>query len=236
MTIKEKSTFTSEIKQALSEIRDKKCCKKARECADRFLFEDALIDEVCFVCEECKHAFLRQVFIKCGFVNSPDKSNHLELKFPNEMDADEMCIFLREMGLDAGKSHRRNTYIVYFKDGDSIFHFLSLIGAQNHAFDLMNTQIEKTIRNNANRISNCEFANLSKTADAAKKHLDAIETLEKNGRFDTLPEKLLYTGTLRRDNPELSLGELASIHEPPITKSCANHRLEKLIKMANEKK
>ncbi len=232
MTNTEKTTFTSEIKQTLSDIKEKHCCKKARESADKFLFEDAIVDDSAFVCEECRCAFLREVFIKCGFVNSPDKSNHLELKFPNEMDADEMAIFLREMGLEPRKSHRRNTYLVYFKDGDSIFHFLSILGAQKFAFDLVNTQIEKTIRNNANRISNCEFANMSKTADAAKKHLDAIAELEKCGKFDTLPEKLLYTGILRRDNPELSLGELAAIHEPPITKSCANHRLEKIIKMA----
>lgn len=232
MTNSEKVTFTSEIRQSLLEIKEKRCCKRAMENADSFLFNNALIDESVFECAECKNAFLREVFIKCGFVNSPSKSNHLELKLQNEMNADEMCIFLKEMGLDAKKSHRRNTYLVYFKDGDAIFHFLSLIGAQRYAFDMVNTQIEKTIRNNANRISNCEVANLSKTADAAKKHLDAILALERDGRLEALPEKLLYTATLRRDNPELSLGELASIHEPPITKSCANHRLEKLIKLA----
>ena len=64
------------------------------------------------------------------------------------------------------------------------------------------------------------------------KLIKQIKTLIKEERFDTLPEKLLYTAKLRRDNPDLSLTDLALVHEPPITKSCVNHRLEKIIKIA----
>ena len=148
------------------------------------------------------------------------------------MNADELCIFLREMGLEAKISRRRGKYVVYFKDGDSIFHILSVMGAQKCAFDLVNTQIEKNIRNNVNRVNNCEMANMQKSANATVRQLDAIRELMQDERFENLPEKLLYTATLRRDNPDLSLTDLANIHEPPITKSCVNHRLEKIIKLA----
>jgi len=228
----EKLTFTGEVKEIIGSIKEKKCCKRARENADRFLDENALVDRDSFVCPECRHAFLRQVFFRCGSVNSPDKSNHLELKMENEMNADEMCIFLREMELPAKVSKRRGKYVVYFKDGDTIFAILSFMGAQKCAFELVNTQIEKNIRNNVNRVNNCEMANMLKSANATGRQLDAIRELMKDERFETLPEKLLYTATLRRDNPDLSLTDLALIHEPPITKSCVNHRLEKLIKTA----
>ncbi len=228
----EKITFTGEVKEALGSIKEKKCCKKARENAEKFLSENALIDRDGFVCPECRNAFLRGVFLRCGSVNAPDKSNHLEMKMDNEMNADEMCIFLRESGLEAKVSKRREKYLVYFKDGDTIFHVLSVMGAQKCAFDLVNTQIEKNIRNNVNRVNNCEMANLQKSANATVRQLEAIKELEKDDRFETLPEKLLYTATLRRDNPDLSLTDLACVHEPPITKSCVNHRLEKIIKIA----
>lgn len=230
--INEKLTFTGEVKEAIGQIKEKKCCKKAREKADKFLTENALIDKGSFTCSECRNAFLREVFLRCGSVNAPDKSNHLEMKMPNEMNADEMCIFLREMGLEAKVSKRREKYVVYFKDGDTIFHLLSILGAQKCAFDLVNTQIEKNIRNNVNRVNNCEMANLQKSASATGRQLDAIKELERDERFENLPEKLLYTASLRRDNPDLSLTDLAAIHEPPITKSCVNHRLEKIIKIA----
>ena len=227
----QKTTFTSEVKEALSSVKEKKCCKKALANAEKFLFENALIDRDNFACDECRNAFLRGVFLKCGSVNAPDKSNHLEMKVGSEMNADEMCIFLREMGLEAKVSKRREKYVVYFKDGDTIFHVLSVMGAQKCAFDLVNTQIEKNIRNNVNRVNNCEMANMQKSANATVRQLDAIRELIKDERFDTLPDKLLYTATLRRDNPDLSLTDLAAIHEPPITKSCVNHRLEKIIKI-----
>lgn len=228
----EKMTFTSEVKEALASIKEKKCCKKARLNAESFLSDNALIERENFVCPECRNAFLRGVFLKCGSVNSPDKSNHLEMKMENEMNADELCIFLREMELSAKVSHRRGKCVVYFKDGDTIFHVLSIMGAQKCAFDLVNTQIEKNIRNNVNRVNNCEMANMQKSANATVRQLDAIRELMKDEKFDTLPEKLLYTASLRRDNPDLSLTDLAAIHEPPITKSCVNHRLEKIIKIA----
>ena len=77
-----------------------------------------------------------------------------------------------------------------------------------------------------------EMANMQKSANATVRQLDAIKSLIKEEKFDTLPEKLLYTAKLRRDNPDLSLTDLALIHEPPITKSCVNHRLEKIISIA----
>ena len=230
--INEKITFTSEVKEALLSVKEKRCCKKAFANAESFLSENALIDRESFACDECKNAFLRGVFLKCGSVNSPDKSNHLEMKVGSEMNADEMCIFLREMGLEAKVSKRRGKYVVYFKDGDTIFHVLSVMGAQKCAFDVVNTQIEKNIRNNVNRVNNCEMANMQKSANATVRQLDAIRELMRDDRFENLPEKLLYTATLRRDNPDLSLTDLAAIHEPPITKSCVNHRLEKIISIA----
>lgn len=230
----EKLTFTGEVKQALLSVREKKCCHKAQEYAEHFLKENTIIDRSLFVCGECRNAFLRGVFLKCGSVNAPDKSNHLEMKFANEMNADEVCIFLREVGLEGKISKRREKYIVYFKDGDAVFHLLSIMGAQRCAFDMVNTQIEKNIRNNCNRVNNCEMANMQKSANATLRQIEAIRKLEKENKLESLPEKLLYTATLRMNNPDLSLTDLANLHEPPITKSCVNHRLEKIIKTAFE--
>ena len=172
------------------------------------------------------------MFVCCASVNSPDKSNHLEFKLKNEPDADELCIFLRECGLEGKVSHRKNTYIVYFKDGDTIFEILSIIGANKFAFEMINTQIEKQIRNDCNRVANCEIANAKKTADASARVMNAIKELEKDGLLETLPEKLLETALLKKDNPDASLSTLAEMHAVPVTRSCVNHRLEKIVSIA----
>ncbi len=228
-----KQTFTGQVKEILLNTKNvKKCCHKTMEYADNFLQNDALVDRSVFKCDECKAAFLRGVFLKCASVNSPEKSNHLEFKLQNEMNADELNIFIRECGFEAKTSKRKNGYLVYFKDGETIFEFLSFIGANKSAFEFLNTIIEKQIRNNCNRVTNCEYANMQKSANASGRQMEAINSLKEQGTFDTLPSKLLYTATLKMQNPDMTLSELASIHEPPITKSCVNHRLEKIITIA----
>ena len=64
--------------------------------------------------------------------------------------------------------------------------------------------------------------------------LAALRRLEERGQFDTLPEKLRQTAELRRAHPEVTLQELAELHEPPLTKSAVNHRLRKLLALGNE--
>ncbi len=228
-----KKTFCMEVKSVLTQIKgEKKCCKAAKIMADEFVKNSAPIDYAGFVCDECKCAFLRQVFILCASVNSPEKSNHLEFKFSNQMNCDDFCVFMRECGFEPKYTQRNSKYVVYFKDGETIFQLLSFIGAQKVAFDFLNTIIEKQVRNNCNRVTNCEYANMKKSADATKRHSDAIDKLFKTGKIDMLDEKLRYTANLKKENPDLSLSELALVHVPPVTKSCVNHRLEKIIKIA----
>ena len=70
--------------------------------------------------------------------------------------------------------------------------------------------------------------------EAAQEHLSAIRTLQETGRYQSLPAKLQQAADARLENPEASLTELAAMMEPPISKPAMNHRLQKLLKMAQE--
>ena len=83
-----------------------------------------------------------------------------------------------------------------------------------------------------NRRLNCDTANLDKAVEAAQKQTETIRKLQTAGRLDQLPDKLRQTAEMRLENPELPLSELALILDPPVTKSCLNHRLRKLIQLA----
>lgn len=230
------ATFSSKIKSSLvSSKPEKKCCKISRKFAKSFIEDNVLIDKSLFKCEDCKRAFLSGLFVLCGTVSNPDKSNHLEYRLSNEPSSDELFIFLKECGFEPKKSRRHDSYALYFKNGDSIFEFLSYIGAQKNAFDFLNAQLEKQVRNNVNRVTNCEYANMQKTADASKKVLCAIKRLKNSGKLEKLDEKIKESARLKLGNPDLSLSALADLHTPPISKSCLNHRLEKLIKLSQSK-
>ena len=62
----------------------------------------------------------------------------------------------------------------------------------------------------------------------------AIEKLRGSPRWKRLPEKLQQTAALRLEYPELSLTQLAERCDPPVTKSCINHRMRKLMEEASE--
>jgi len=91
------------------------------------------------------------------------------------------------------------------------------------------------MRNSVNRKVNCDTANVAKTVDASVAQIEAIRIIKEAGVFEALPEKLRQTAQLRLQNPELSIKELADISAPPVTKSCLNHRMRKLVGLSEVK-
>ena len=56
----------------------------------------------------------------------------------------------------------------------------------------------------------------------------------KYGGAAMIDEKLKQAVSLRIDNPELSIKELAEISIPPVTKSCMNHRMRRIAELAGK--
>ena len=108
------------------------------------------------------------------------------------------------------------------------------MGAASSMFDMMNVKIVKEIRNSANRKANCETANIQKTVDAASPQIAAIMKIQSTIGLDSLSPQLKEMALMRLDNPDLSLKELAEMFEPQLSKSGANHRLKRLVDIAND--
>ena len=94
--------------------------------------------------------------------------------------------------------------------------------------------MHKDMINHVNRRVNFENANLNRTVEAAIAQVEAIEKIERKNGLDSLPAPLREIAVLRRDNPEVSLSELAQMVSPPLTRSGVNHRLKKLVEIAEE--
>ena len=89
------------------------------------------------------------------------------------------------------------------------------------------------MKNNINRRVNCETANLSKTISAAVKQIEVIKKLQKQGKFENLPDALKEIAILRLENPDASLIELGQMLENPIGKSGVNHRLKQIEQLGD---
>jgi DNA-binding protein WhiA len=100
--------------------------------------------------------------------------------------------------------------------------------------EIMTAKVEKHLRNGINRRVNCDAANLDKTVDAAQEQLAAIRKLGADRGLSLLPDRLRETAEKRLEFPELTLSELAAALDPPVTKSCLQHRLKRLMTLAGQ--
>ncbi len=183
----------------------------------------------------CKKAYLRGIYLGSGSLSAPEKSYHLELISHNDYYAKQLMKFINQTyDLGCKVTMRKKNYIVYIKESEKIVDFLNIIGAHQTLLEYENIRILKQMRNNVNRVVNCETANLTKTADAAFEHIHAINIIEQAEGLDGLPDKLREIAEMRLENQEASLKELGELLNPPIGKSGVNHRLQKLIELAEQ--
>ena len=184
--------------------------------------------------EECKKAFIRGAFLGGGSISDPEKNYHLEFVVSNEDFAENLMELINSLGFNSKIVGRKNSYVVYLKESEQISDLLSHIGGFQALLSLQNTKILKQMRNNVNRIVNCETANLSKTVNAAVRQVENIKLIEKKMGISKLPKSLQQIALLRVENEDLTLKELGELLSPPISKSGVNHRLKKIEDIANE--
>ena len=189
----------------------------------------AMLEEDC-----CRVSFLRGAFLAGGSVTDPEKRYHLELSTSHVQASREVSALLQEMGFLPRSVMRGGSAVIYFKQSEHIEDLLTTLGAPVAATEIMTAKVDKEIRNGANRAMNCDMANVNKTLDAVATQQEAIEKLEKAGQLEKLPEKIQETVRLRMQNPELPLAQLAALFEPPISKSCLNHRIRKIMEEARK--
>ena len=127
-------------------------------------------------------------------------------------------------------------HVVYIKDSEKIADVLNLTGAHNALLQMESIKVNKQVRNDINRLVNCETANLSKTVDTAERQIESIDYIISTKGLDYLPENLQEIARLRKTHFDLSLKELGEIMDKPLGKSGVNHRLRKIEAIAQDLK
>lgn len=182
----------------------------------------------------CKRAYLRGAFLGGGSVSDPEKGYHLEFVHQSEEYATSLKKLINDFGMDAKIVIRKNNYVTYLKEGSQIVDLLNIMGAHVALMELENIRIVKEMRNNVNRIVNCETANLNKTVSAAVRQIQDIEYLEQTVGLSSLPSNLEEVAIYRLKYSSATLKELGEMLNPPVGKSGVNHRLRKISEIANQ--
>ncbi|GAX90790.1 DNA-binding protein WhiA [Effusibacillus lacus] len=183
----------------------------------------------------CKRAYLRGAFLAAGSVNDPESNSyHLELSLDGEALAKSLLNLLNEFRLNGKMIERKKVFVLYLKEGDKIIEFLNIIGAHQALLRFEDVRILKDMRNQVNRLVNCETANLNKTIHAAVRQIENIRLVEQLIGLDKLPPHLKEVAELRLKYPDINLKELGSMLAGNVSKSGVNHRLRKLEDMAEK--
>lgn len=179
-------------------------------------------------------AYLRGAFLAGGSINNPEGTYHLEIITNDEYHAEGLCKLLNRFHLGAKVSTRKNWHVVYIKESEHIVEFLGLIGAHHALLEFENVRVLKDMRNQVNRLVNCETANLNKTVDAAVRQVENIKRIASTIGLQALPDPIREIAELRLDFPDASLKELGEMLHPKVGKSGVNHRMRKIDELAEK--
>lgn len=228
MRLKKNNVYIVRMRRAPLELLEEMGLRAGEAVSDRI--PPASLRRSC-----CKKAYLRGAFLAGGSVNDPDgTSYHLELQSKTRAHAEALRGLMAEFELHEKVIARKRGFVIYVKEGEKIVEFLGLIGAHQALLHFEDVRIVKGMRNQVNRLVNCETANLNKTISAAVRQLENIRFLEREIGLDKLPPKLRMVAEQRLANPEITLQELSEALPEKVSKSGLNHRLRRLDELAQK--
>lgn len=180
----------------------------------------------------CRQAMLRAAFLCGGSIANPRAGYRLELAIVDSGAAEIFNRLLTGIGLRPQRGSRKGRSVLSFREGQQVAQILLLSGAQQSLLGFEALRVEKEVRNQANRMVNCDSANSQRIAVASARQNGQLRLLASRGLLPRLPDELRRTAELRLEHPDLSLTELGALFDPPLGKSGVNHRLQRLWRNA----
>jgi DNA-binding transcriptional regulator WhiA len=184
--------------------------------------------------EHCRVAYLRGRFLGHGSLSLAAGRTHLEFVLPVE-EARQLCQHFGEMDMPASWRIRRGRGVVTWKSVETVGTFLKTVGGGASLLELESRQVSRSVRGDLNRVINAESANLQRAVGAAARQLEAIATLEADGRLGKQSYVVRLVADARREVPEATFTELAErleLHRSTVQR--ALERMERLALHADE--
>lgn len=181
----------------------------------------------------CRRAYIRGLFLGCGTMSDPRRSNHMEFI----TDSTNVAQDLKELigtftDLSASVAERKGKNIVYIKKADYISDMLGIMGASKAMLEFENIRIGKGLRVEVQRISNCDNANIDRSLSASEQQIRQIRLIEEKLGLENIDPKLCAVAKLRLKHPEASLAEIGAALDPEVKKPAVSKRFAKISDIA----
>jgi DNA-binding protein WhiA len=158
--------------------------------------------------DHCRISYLRGRFLGHGSMSLASGRTHLEFVLPVD-EARTLCERFGEMEMPATWRVRRGRGVVTWKSVETVGTFLKMVGGGASLLELESRQVSRSVRGDINRVINAESANLQRAVAASARQLEAIDTLEADGRLARQPYVVRVVAEARREEPEATFTELA---------------------------
>ena len=173
-------------------------------------------------------SWVRGVWGGCGALYVPRSGYYLVMRMTEEVFGAKLEQILKKSRISSKRRVVHGTHEIILRDQQEILAFLSKMGLPGISLRIEETAILRSMRDRANRISNCDTANIKKSLKVAEGHMELVSRLRQSGLLQELPPSLLALVEARTEHPEASLSELGDIMTPPVTKSTVKYRWKRL--------
>ena len=168
-------------------------------------------------------------------MTDPKKNYSMEFVLESEQTANDLRKLIGSfVDLSAKITIRKDSYVVYLKRAAYVRDMLGIMGADDAVLELAAIMINKEILGDAQRLSNCDNANVDRTVAASEEQLGWIKIIDDAEGLDRLPPPLRDVAMLRLERPEASLSEIGEALAPPIRKPGVSKRFAKIKAIAEE--
>ena len=173
-------------------------------------------------------SWLRGLWGGCGGLYVPRSGYYLVLRVSSPSAAAILKGLLPRTRIVWQRRLLHGTHEMILRDQQKIVTFLSKLGLTGISLRMEDMAIMRSMRDRANRIRNCDTANIKRTLKVAEEQTALALRIQDTGLVDRLPPALRQLVEARLENPEASLAELGEGLSPPITKSTVKYRWQRL--------
>ena len=163
----------------------------------------------------CLRAYLRAFFLAAVRLATRNQLS-FGIGLKQRGYAQAIVNLLQRVGLQARINIRKEMQVVYLKEAEQIASLLRLIGAHGALLRLEDVRVMKDMRNQVNRLVNCDTANLEKAVSTGLRQVRMIQYISAEAGLDYLPASLRQVAELRLEYPEASLKELGNLLDPKL--------------------
>nr|WP_321503648.1 DNA-binding protein WhiA [uncultured Dethiosulfovibrio sp.] len=177
-------------------------------------------------------SWIRGVFGVTGALYQPKRGYYFLFRVSNRGVLSGLLDHLDKNHISPSCRLVGETTEIIVRDQSQIVDLVNGMGLSEVALRLEERAMVRSIRDQANRVVNCDASNIRKSVNAARRQLKVAAFLMENGCIDELSSELMELISLRLANPSVSLNELGCNLAVPVTKSTVTYRWKKLTAIA----